>query len=94
MVTTFNKTDLVRFGNFLMEEIASGKKEKQPYEDYKVTYADIQNWMVDRQISAVDFFKKLNVNDVPEDKKEAFIQLKPLLDNLISESIVGPDGTF
>jgi len=94
MVTTFNKTDLVKFGNFLMEELASGKKEPQPDGQYRVSHADIENWMVDRQITAVDFFKKLTVDDVPESKKEVFLQLKPLIDELISESIVGTDGTF
>ena len=94
MVTTFNKTDLVKFGNFLMEEIASGNKEEQPDGEYKVTHADIENWMVDRQVTAIDFFKKLTVDDIPDNKKDAFLQLKPLIDNLISESILEPDGTF
>ena len=91
MVTTFNKTDLVKFGNFLMEEVQSGDKKPQADGEYRVSHADIEKWMVDREIEAIRSWKSITEDDLPENKKEAFRMLKPHIDGLISSSIDGKE---
>jgi len=44
MVTTFNKKDLVSFGNYLFQQIKSGNKQVSPDGEHAVSDADLRNW--------------------------------------------------
>ena len=45
MVTTFNRTDLVSFGNSLLEAVDNGLKNPLPDGRLCVTHADVENWI-------------------------------------------------
>lgn len=95
MVTTFNKTDLVKFGNFLLDEVNTESRYEDPSGNYcKVSHADIENWMHIREFDAIKAFKAMTIDDVPEGNQEAFMEVKPIIDDLISKILLDADRTF
>ncbi len=97
MVTTFNKTDLKKFGQFIADHYCD--------EEIDVTNRDINNFLVEKQFEAFRDFQTWTPEDFPEDKRDAFRELQPYLNNLVMTDIFGsteereerrlsPDGTF
>ncbi len=83
MVTQYNKTDLVKFGNYLLKLVNEGMKEPDASGDYNVTHADIENWHVERSARIIEKWNSITEEDVPECKREIFRELKPSIDALL-----------
>jgi hypothetical protein len=81
MVTTFNKTDLKKFGQFIADEYCTDERE--------ITSRDVSNFLVEKQFDAVRDFQNWKVEDFPEDKQDAFRELQPYLNELVMTDIMG-----
>jgi hypothetical protein len=81
MVTTFNKTDLKKFGQFIADEYCTDERE--------ITSRDVSNFLVEKQFEAVRDFQNWKAEDFPKDKQDAFRELQPYLNELVMTDIMG-----
>ncbi len=81
MVTTFNKTDLKKFGQFIADTYCT--------EDIEIKNVDVSNFLVEKQFDAVRSFQTWDAEDLPENKREAFIELKPYIVELLYTDMFG-----